>query len=99
MHEPQSSLQAAENLALFEGYGLQAVHNYCVMNPALAAEGCYSSRTHPFSAACLAAEVRFFVRVSEISPIGMLRTIGKDVPQGLKPDVFSAIYGPTKVVP
>ena len=23
----------------------------------------------------------------------------KDVPQGLKPDVFSVIYGPTKVVP
>jgi hypothetical protein len=23
----------------FEGYGLQALHNYCVMNPALAAEG------------------------------------------------------------
>jgi hypothetical protein len=23
----------------------------------------------------------------------------KDVPQGLKPDVFSIIYGPTKVVP
>jgi hypothetical protein len=26
--------QAAEKLALFEGYGLQAVHNCCVMNPA-----------------------------------------------------------------
>jgi hypothetical protein len=23
----------------------------------------------------------------------------KNVPQGLKPDVFSIIYGPTKVVP
>ena len=23
----------------------------------------------------------------------------KDVPQGLKPDIFSSIYGPTKVVP
>jgi hypothetical protein len=23
----------------------------------------------------------------------------KDVPQGLKPDVFSILYGPTKVVP
>jgi hypothetical protein len=23
----------------------------------------------------------------------------KDVPQGLKPDEFSSIYGPTKVVP
>jgi hypothetical protein len=23
----------------------------------------------------------------------------KDVPQGLKPDVFSIVYGPTKVVP
>ena len=43
-----TALQAAENLALFEGYGLQAVHNCCVMNPALAAEGCYSSRNHPF---------------------------------------------------
>jgi hypothetical protein len=43
--------EAAEKLALFEGYGLQAVHNCCVMNPALAAEGYYSSRNHPFSAA------------------------------------------------
>jgi hypothetical protein len=25
---------------LFEGYGLQAVHSCCLMNPALAAEGC-----------------------------------------------------------
>jgi len=49
------ALQAAEKLALFEGYGLQAVHNRCVMNPALAAESCYSYRNHPFSAACLAA--------------------------------------------
>jgi hypothetical protein len=24
---------------------------------------------------------------------------GKDVPQGLKSDVFSILYGPTKVVP
>jgi hypothetical protein len=36
-----TALQAAEKLALFEGYGLQAVHNCCVMNPALAAEGCF----------------------------------------------------------
>jgi hypothetical protein len=27
-------------LALVEGYGLQAVHNCCVVDPALAAEGC-----------------------------------------------------------
>ena len=33
------TLEAAEKLALSEGYGLQAVHNCCVMNPALAAEG------------------------------------------------------------
>jgi hypothetical protein len=30
------------NPVLSEGYGLQAVHNCCVMNPALAAEGCNS---------------------------------------------------------
>jgi hypothetical protein len=53
---PQRLKQAAEKLALSEGYGLQAVHNCCVMNPALAAEGCYSSRNHPFSAAPKAAE-------------------------------------------
>jgi len=28
-----------------------------------------------------------------------LHPISKSVPQGLKPDVFSMIYGPTKVVP
>jgi hypothetical protein len=45
----RTALQGAEKLALSEGYGLQAVHNCCVMNPALAAEGCYSSRNHTFS--------------------------------------------------
>src|SRR5450755_4331426 len=65
--------QAAEKLALFEGYGLQAVHNCCVMNPALAAEGCYSSRNHPFSAACLGPEVRSFAE-----------TTRKSIPQGMK---------------
>jgi hypothetical protein len=53
---PQRLKQAAEKLALSEGYGLQAVHDCCVMNPALAAEGCYSSRNHPFFAASKAAE-------------------------------------------
>jgi hypothetical protein len=47
------TLDAAEKLALSEGYGLQAVHNCCVMNPALAAEGRYSSRNRTFSAASL----------------------------------------------
>jgi hypothetical protein len=28
-----------------EGYGLQAVHNCCVMNSALAAEGCFLLKT------------------------------------------------------
>jgi hypothetical protein len=48
-----TTLKAAEKLALPEGYGLQAVHNYCGMNPALAAEGRYSSRNLTFSAAFL----------------------------------------------
>src|SRR5450755_1777301 len=56
-----------------EGYGLQAVHNCCVMNPALAAEGCYSSRNHPLSAACLGPEVRSFAE-----------TTRKSIPQGMK---------------
>ena len=38
-------------IALSEGYGLQAVHNSGVMNPALAAEGRYSFRNRTFSAA------------------------------------------------
>jgi sulfur transfer complex TusBCD TusB component (DsrH family) len=38
----------AETLATSEGYGLQAVNNCYVMNPDLAAEGCYSSRNHTF---------------------------------------------------
>jgi hypothetical protein len=29
----------------------------------------------------------------------LLRPTKKDVPQGLKADVFSIVYGPTKVVP
>jgi predicted CoA-binding protein len=43
-----TTLEAAEKLALPEGYGLQAVHNRCVMKPALAAEGRYSSRNRTF---------------------------------------------------
>jgi hypothetical protein len=31
--------------------------------------------------------------------INATRRLRKSVPQGLKPDVFSIIYGPTKVVP
>jgi len=27
------------------------------------------------------------------------RSAKRDIPQGLKPDVFSIVYGPTKVVP
>jgi hypothetical protein len=38
--------QAPENSPMFEGYGLQAVHNRGVKNPALAAEGCYSPLSH-----------------------------------------------------
>jgi hypothetical protein len=34
------TLQAAEILGFFEGDGLQAVHNCCVMNSASAAEDC-----------------------------------------------------------
>ena len=43
-----TALEAAEKRALSEGYGLQAVHNCCVMKPALAAEGRYSSRNRTF---------------------------------------------------
>jgi hypothetical protein len=49
-----TTLEAAEKHALFEGYGTEAVHDCYVMNPALAAEGCCSSRNHPFSASSLA---------------------------------------------
>ena len=56
-----TALQAAEKLALFEGYGLQAVHNCCVMNPALAAEGCFPGPTATCSAA---PEVRFLFNLN-----------------------------------
>jgi hypothetical protein len=46
-----------------------------------------------------------FERVEMVCPQGLNRLRKnsgpgrKDVPQGLKPDVFSIIYGTTKVVP
>jgi hypothetical protein len=49
-------------------------------------------RGRVFSAACLAAQVRFF-------PANITDESRKGVPQGLKRDVFSIVYGTTEVVP
>ena len=49
------------NPILSEGYGLQAVHNCCVTNPALAAEGCNSFEITLFAQTLISA-TRTFVR-------------------------------------
>jgi hypothetical protein len=90
--EAQDRERAAE-----EGLGRDLASE---LSPAGMAEGCPGSRRGLFSAVPAGLSLGGGVLLHALNRLPKNSGPGrKDVPQGLKPDVFFIVYGPTKVVP